>query len=47
MMQRTKMLNTWYVYFLLTDSTLNPEALEALKKNAYYAKGEFLVEAYQ
>ena len=46
-MDRTTMLNTWYVYFSLTGSTLSPEALEKLKENAYYAKGELLAEAYQ
>ena len=46
-MERTAMLNTWYVCFSLTGSYLSPEALETLKKNKYYAKGELLVEAYK
>ena len=46
-MERTAMLNTWYVYFSLTGSALSPESLEKLKENAYYAKGELLTEAYQ
>ena len=46
-MERTAMLNIWYVYFSLTDSSLSKEALEKLKENEYYAKGELLVEAYQ
>lgn len=46
-MERTTMLNIWYVYFSLTDSSLSKEALEKLKENEYYAKGELLVEAYQ
>ena len=46
-MERTAMLNTWYVYFSLTGSPLSPEALEKLKENAYYDKGELLVEAYK
>ncbi|MBR2248944.1 MAG: hypothetical protein IJ844_00230, partial [Prevotella sp.] len=46
-MDRSTMLNTWYVYFTLTGSSLTPEALEKLKENAYYDKGELLVEAYQ
>lgn len=46
-MERTAMLNIWYVYFALTGSPLSTEALENLKQNSYYAKGELLVEAYQ
>ena len=46
-MERTAMLNTWYIYFSLTSSSLSPEALEKLKENTSYAKGELLVEAYQ
>ena len=46
-MERTAMLNTWYVYFTLTSSPLSPEALEKLKENEYYNKGELLVEAYK
>ncbi len=46
-MERTAMLNIWYVYFSLTGSPLSPEALEKLKQNEYYAKGELLAEAYQ
>ncbi|MBQ4387947.1 MAG: hypothetical protein II822_10140 [Prevotella sp.] len=46
-MERTAMLNTWYVYFSLTGSALSPESLEKLKENAYYAKGELLTGAYQ
>ena len=46
-MERTAMLNIWYVYFSLTGSTLSTEALEKLKENPYYTKGELLVEACQ
>lgn len=46
-MERTNMLNIWYVYFSLTGSSLSPEALEKLKENENYAKGELLVEAYK
>ena len=45
-MERTSMLNSWYVYFLQTDNLFNPEASETLKENAYYDKGVLLVEAY-
>ena len=45
-MERTTMLNTWYVYFSLTGGTLSPAALETLKENACYDKGKLLVEAY-
>ena len=46
-MERTAMLNIWYVYFSLTGSPLSPEALEKLKENEYYTQGELLVEAYR
>ena len=46
-MERTAMLNTWYVYFSLTGSPLSPEALEKLKENQYYSQGELLLEAYK
>lgn len=46
-MERTAMLNIWYVYFSLTGSALSPEALEKLKANESYTQGELLVEAYQ
>ena len=46
-MERTAMLNIWYIYFSLTSSPLSSEALEKLKENEYYAKGELLVEAYK
>ena len=46
-MERTAMLNIWYVYFALTGSPLSTEALEKLKENEYYDKGELLVEAYK
>ena len=41
------MLNTWYVYFALTGGPLSPEALDKLKENADYDKGELLVYAYK
>lgn len=44
---RTAMLNTWYVYFSLTGSPLSTEALDKLKENADYDKGELLVSAYK
>ena len=44
---RTAMLNTWYVYFALTGDPLSPEALDKLKENADYDKGELLVYAYK
>lgn len=44
---RTAMLNTWYVYFALTGGPLSPEALDKLKENADYDKGELLVYAYK
>lgn len=46
-MERTAMLNTWYVYFSLTGTPLSPEALEKLKENQYYSQGELLLEAYK
>ena len=46
-MERTAMLNIWYVYFALTGTPLSTEELEKLKENEYYAKGELLVEAYK
>ena len=46
-MERTAMLNIWYVYFSLTGSPLTPETLEKLKENEYYNKGELLVDAYK
>ena len=44
---RTAMLNTWYVYFSLTGSPLSTEALDKLKGNENYDKGELLVSAYK
>jgi len=44
---RTAMLNTWYVYFSLTGSPLSTEALDKLKENENYDKGELLVSAYK
>ena len=44
---RTAMLNTWYVYFSLTGSPLSTEALDKLKGNENYDKGELLFSAYK
>lgn len=44
---RTAMLNTFYVYFSLTDASLSAEAKDKLKQNASYAEGTLLVDAYK
>lgn len=44
---RTAMLNTFYVYFSLTDTSLRAEAKDKLKQNASYTDGTVLVDAYK
>lgn len=43
---RTTMLNTWYVYFTLTDDSPDNEALESIKTNIAYEDGLLLAEAW-